>query len=207
MEKIISIILVTFFLNVVFFQNGFAQEHRYGIKGGITFYQIHGKYVLVQGGERTDLDSHHVSGIEAGFFAEFRVNKMFSIQPEVVFAQKGGSSITSLDVQKDINLNYIDLPVLLKFRVPVTQKFIPYIFGGPYGSILVRAQVDLGEYGSDTITDQYTKLTYGVKVGVGVEIGRFIIDGRYDLGISEIYKEDGSDEYVRGFVISISRLF
>lgn len=189
----------------MFIKNGYAQDHRYGIKGGITTYQIQGERVLVRGGESTNLDTDSEIGIEAGFFAEFRVSKSFSIQPEVVYAQKGGNRIPGIDIVRDIKLDYIDFPVLLKFRAPVSSKIIPYLFGGPYGSVLIRGKGDFEWYDKEgvTITDQYKNLAYGVKFGVGVEIGRLLVDGRYDLGISDIDKEDGLDGYVRGFVISL----
>lgn len=46
----------------------------------------------------------------------------------------------------------------------------------------------MGEYGKHTITDQFRKIAYGLKVGIGVEIGRIMVNGRYDWGIADVYK-------------------
>lgn len=80
--------------------------------------------ISVSGGFFGDVSetSDRKIGLAAGVFAEIPTNNIFSVQPELLFIQKGGSEsgdpfddddfFDDYDDDASIRLNYIDLPYL-----------------------------------------------------------------------------------------------
>jgi hypothetical protein len=74
-----------------------------------------GKLLLGISGGQIDGDKfhgYHKPGLIAGGAAEFKFNKMFSIQPEIYYTQKGARKVDSLNYYKWI-INYVEAPLLL----------------------------------------------------------------------------------------------
>lgn len=185
-----------------------AQESSFGIKGGASAYQITSEF-----GDISSTSDRKI-GFEAGIFADFPINRLLSIQPEAVFSQKGGEETSQSLGNSSITLNYIDVPLLLKINAPVEGMLQPFIFGGPYAGYLVEATSE-AEGGSQDLTDFLNEIHYGIKLGLGVNIGSLLIDARYDMGIANLYKEDedlgGADSDFKittaGFVLSLGLRF
>lgn len=120
----------------------------------------------------------------------------FSVQPEVNFISKG-TRIKNHFGNQTYNLNYIEIPVLAKYSFgPV------YVNAGPSIGFLVGK--------SDKIKAAYGKtktLDFGLQMGAGVAIpagpGKLIVDGRYNLGLSNISDEKGVNVKNRGFAVSL----
>lgn len=175
----ISIILLLFISNT----NLFAQGAKFGIKGGAAAYKLTSEF-----GDASATSDRKIA-FEAGIFGEFPINKLISIQPEAVFVQKGGEETSQSFGNSSLTLNYVDVPLLLKINAPVDGSLQPFIFGGPYAGYLIEATTDADGENQD-LTDLLNEIHYGLKVGVGINIGPVMLDARYDMGIANLYKED-----------------
>jgi hypothetical protein len=122
--------------------------------------------------------------------------KNFSIQPEVNFISKGTKFKNSFG-NETYNFNYIEVPVLAKYSFgPV------YVNAGPsIGFLMGKSDKIKAAYGKTKTID------FGVQMGAGIAIpagpGKMIIDGRYNLGLSNISDEKGVDVKNRGFAVSL----
>ncbi|PWN65597.1 porin family protein [Chryseobacterium viscerum] len=122
--------------------------------------------------------------------------KNFSIQPEVNFISKGTKFKNSFG-NETYNFNYIEVPVLAKYSFgPV------YVNAGPsIGFLMGKSDKIKAVYGKTKTID------FGVQMGAGIAIpagpGKMIIDGRYNLGLSNISDEKGVDVKNRGFTVSL----
>jgi len=82
--------------------------------------------------------------------------------------------------------NYLELPLLLKYSVPATPKFHPYILGGPYLAFKFREIIRVSNAGVSIDIDSKLgrDIDYGFIGGAGMDIkfgkGWFFIEGRYD---------------------------
>lgn len=185
-----------------------AQERSFGIKGGAAAYQITSEF-----GDASSTSDRKI-GFEAGIFGDFPINRFLSIQPEAVFSQKGGEETSEQFGNSSITLNYVDVPLLLKINAPVDGMLQPYIFGGPYAGYLIEATSE-AEGESMELTEFFNEIHYGLKVGLGINIGSFLIDARYDMGLADLYKEnddleglDSNFEIIStGFVLSVGLRF
>lgn len=182
MKKSFVLIVSTLFLSMLFNQMQ-AQDRSLGIKGGAAGYQLTSEVGDISA------TSDRKIGFEAGIFGEFPINRLLSIQPEAVFVQKGGEETSQSLGNSSVTLNYVDVPLLLKINAPVAGSLQPYIFGGPYAGYLIEATSDADGENED-VTELLNEIHYGLKVGLGINIGSILLDARYDMGLANLYKEN-----------------
>lgn len=87
-----------------------AQQINYGLKAGVTISTLEGIEVG-RCDERT--------GFTAGFYAEFPLTGRISVQPELLYNEKGGIQRFAESDLKGLskhNYHYISLPVAFKYR-------------------------------------------------------------------------------------------
>lgn len=163
-----------------------AAQIKYGVTGGFSFPHASG---TVNRGTMTKYN--------AGFTCQFKLPLGFSIQPSLVYHVKGARVGTIEGVQGanlDLAIGYLELPVsfqwgpdLLLFRpfIDVT----PYIGVGLNNEMYCSAAGISGFSGKDIWQNEgITRMEYGAGVGIGIEIWRFQVIGRYNWNFSPIYK-------------------
>jgi hypothetical protein len=162
---------------------GFAEGIGFGIKAGVN------------------IANENIEGLQSrigfcgGGFASVEIGDIIVIQPEVLYAQKGAKwerwieppGITTLD------LDYVDIPLLVRFILPNKGAVKPNLFIGPYFAINVNASYRMEVYGTSEVQDldEYYKGTdFGVVLGGGLDFllkkGKIVLDGRYALGLTTI---------------------
>lgn len=155
----------------------------YGVLGGIAYSQLAGKYISDEFSARF--------GFTAGALAYFRLNHFIGIQPEILYVMKGAVK-KSGGIESILHFDYIDLPILLRIKIPVGTTLLPYITIGPLLSYNIQAIVT--DNGSNSTTRKITdlkKFDYGVSAGGGLQFflmhQNFLIDARYYLGLAQIH--------------------
>jgi hypothetical protein len=157
------------------------------------------------------------SGAMGGFFAEVPVSKMFSIEPELLYVQKGakptlqggdvwanmesGTSsdiipgtldVSKLSANMVLSANYIELPILVKANFkPADAKIVPSVFLGPEVGYLVSSELNIPNLINYDSRDLLKKWDFGFVVGVGVKVKDISFDLRYDLGLLNVYDKSG----------------
>jgi hypothetical protein len=143
-------------------------------------------------------DPKSKTGLLLGVAANFAMNDLISIQPELLYSQQGAKAAEGSGT---FHANYINLPILVKatFGDGDTKFFanvgpqVGYWMGGKFKS-------DAGEedikFEDDEDGNGYNRLDVGLLAGIGVGrqvgSGMMTVDLRYGLGLSNInkYKED-----------------
>ncbi len=163
-----------------------AEGMTLGFKGGLNLANLTG-----------DLEQTKMKlGFGGGVFMNYQMTESISLQPELLFMMKGVKA--DIDEDAGIKLNYIDIPILAKFSVPMEGAFAPCFFAGPYISFLMSAK----EYYEDDDEDikEYLKSTdFGLVFGGGFDYeiadgGYLSFDIRYALGLTNIPDTEGSDD-------------
>jgi outer membrane protein with beta-barrel domain len=107
-----------------------------GVAGRLTAQGSRTAVGAYVGYSRTDLKGAGAQEAEArqgaltGVYLHFPLSRAFAIRPELTFALKGGSITTDDGSVRDIELAYLEFPVLAQFAVP-TGRFRPVLFAGP----------------------------------------------------------------------------
>ena len=162
------------------------------------------------------------TGFFAGATAAIPLGGIVSIEPGVMYAQKGYElsgdySIDKLDfvginASAKVNSHYIDVPLLLK--VEPSKGF--QIFAGPQVSFLVKSdmKVDAGALGFSffkrtmDITDQMNSIDVGLTGGLGYQFNNgFSLSASYDHGLSRLDKNENFKAYNQAVKVGVGFTF
>ncbi len=164
----------------------------FGLKGGITLANIKSDPPTFEGFEWKTKQ-----GLAGGASLEIGLIKGFSLQPEILYVQKGAkitANIEGTDITLKANIDYIEIPLLLKYNLITGGPTIPSVYVGPYIGFNTKAEFVMSAAGypeeREDIKDDIKNTEYGLTFGVGLtqKLGLFrvTLDARYDLGISNI---------------------
>jgi hypothetical protein len=130
----------------------------------------------------------------------------FSIQPELQYVPNGAKGSFTVDnggtpttVDAALKMNYLQLPVLAKFRFPGGGSLMPNIYLGPTAALNLESKLkgDLTAIGGTAdderdFKDSAEKLLFGGAVGGGFDMkagkGMLSLDARYSRSLSDIFK-------------------
>ncbi len=199
-------ILTTLISFVLFASVGFAQLGiSNGIKGGLNLATF--------GGSDVDPDVKATTQFAMGGYLELRLPIGISIQPEVLYSVKGSKfvqSIVGVTYTNTQTITYVDIPVLLKYHLPV-PILRPSIFVGPSFAVLVAANMHSEGAGSSSDTnnkDTFPTSDAGVVIGAGLTLPILLLDlnldVRYDYGLSSLDKNGKANVYNRVVSILVS---
>jgi hypothetical protein len=167
-----------------------------GIKAGPNFSNIN-----TEKSATTNYNSR--TGFHGGAFALFRFTK-FGIQPEILFSQQG-SKFTVNQQDFKSNYSYMNIPIIVKLYTVAGIN----LQVGPQFGFLTTAE---SNYDPSTQTpfsstrdvkDAYKKSDFSLALGAGWDLPfGLTIDGRYNLGLSDI--NSGAGGTVRNQVWQVS---
>lgn len=157
---------------------------QFGIKGG-------GNMAKLTGSDLQDINGtlKNKVGFVAGVFVAFNMGPVFTLQLEGLYTMKGVSQSyidTDVTYTDKLSANYIEIPLLFKFRIP-TPLVSPFVFAGPAVSFKLSEKVT--ENGQDVPLDQalFKNNDYGAIFGGGINIGsHFQMDVRYSMGMAKV---------------------
>jgi hypothetical protein len=156
---------------------------KFGIKGGINFSNLY-----IDNVEKENLKI----GVNAGFFAKIPIIRGISIQPELLYSNKGAKDRYSSSVRGSgeyrFNLDYVETPLLLVFNLTKNLSFS----GGGYAAYLVSANVkDVNHDGTITgvtnlHSNNFNRFDYGLAAGLGIDIQKATLGARYNYGLRNV---------------------
>ena len=169
---------------IIAFQLHAQDETIFGIKGGANFSNL--KSVVDGDGFSGD----GATSIFIGGFVDLWLAEMLHLQPEMQFSIEGS---------ENTDVTYLNIPVILKYYVTEGLN----IQAGPQLGFLLDAEGG---------TDDFKALNFVLDFGAGFELpGGFLVEGRYNLGLTDISEADGPFEDVKlktkGFQLGVGYRF
>ena len=174
-----------------------SQSLTKGFKGGFNS-------ATLGGADAKNPDPTAKSGFAAGVFFNLSLPGPISIQPEVLYTQKGAEAAVG-SITAKYELVYVEVPVLLKFNIPLApgSPVKPNIFAGPAAGFLLTAKVKSGSQELD-IKDETTNVDFGLALGAGLDIDlvalTLTVDARYTLGLATIAKNEDPTTHTKADV-------
>lgn len=165
-----------------------AQSARFGIKAGASLTNFTGK-----GADRAD----YKFGFNGGFLANFGLNDIVSIQPEILYSMKGAKGSDSLygsNVTATATLKYIDVPVLVHINAGgLFFELGPQV--GFLASATAKAEAN-GQSYSEDVKSQLKTVDFGYAAGLGYQLAAGPGIGlRYNGGFIDVNKDSTSSDY------------
>lgn len=125
----------------------------------------------------TSSESKSLTGLKAGAFLEFQFSKVVSLEPGIFYSRKGGE-YQLFGATTTTTLDYVEVPVNLKFSLPLGIGGRPFAYAGPYFAYGVSGErtvsSSLGSLSSDVNfgsgSAQTNPLDIGAQVGIGYQL-------------------------------------
>lgn len=184
-----------------------AGEISYGAKVGVSASNI------TQTPAEWEPDKSFKAGFTGGLFLNYAFNESFSIQPELLYTQKGFKSnlfayedIISVDLTA--KFDYIELPVLAKYTFVPEKQFRPCIFAGPCFAYTLASELGVSAliFTAEIDFSDLTHVTdFGFVAGGGFDYslgpGMLVFDARFQYGFTNVilsgdFEIDGSTETI-----------
>jgi len=162
----------------------------FGVKGGVSLSHVN-----------ADLfDTDNRTGFVGGVYGVLELSSMIGVQPELLFVRKGAKlfstsvtigGITFGSVGSTLDVDYLEIPVLLRLSVPNTGLVDLRLLAGPVASIKMDEKLSTtGLIGVSLDSDQVKTSDFGLALGAGAAIRnggmRLVAEGRYTMGLSNI---------------------
>ena len=203
-----------------------------GIKGGLGITNFKGSGINVTG--VVPYTNKDLLGLAGGLALNAKFTDIFGAEIDFLYCMKGSKAegknsiqgydfnfpsellTTTTTAEQKYTINYLDIPVLVKFLVPLEGKVKPAFFMGPSFNMLISSKMNQKTVVDTSFLNDTTGITVvhspvsvdstidrkssskpldiGLVVGASAEMemgpGDIVIDVRYSFGLSDIYKKD-----------------
>lgn len=170
-----------------------------GIKAGASFGDISNKGLLPG-------NLKHRTGLAGGLY--FGSGGLIGFGLEALYAQRGAESDDAA-ATADTKLDYIDVPVYLKIRIP-SPAIKPFVYAGPQVSYEARCRTGAGVSCGNYAASGRSRWDYAGVIGGGIRFGGSTgigIEGRYVYGLKDLKPStvtSGSSYKNRSFLLLAS---
>lgn len=172
-----------------------AKGFHVGAKGGLFTAKVTGV--------PPDLDNTSFkNGLAGGVSLGYAFNDYFSLQPEILYVMKGlnGTMSNPFSTGEFTGAyDYVEIPLLAKLTLAPKSRVSPCVFLGPSLGINVKADIQIDWAASEfneawTESWDYSSVTnateLGIVFGAGLDYkvgrGAITLDGRFDVGLSNV---------------------
>ena len=138
-------------------------------------------------------DSESRIGLVAGAELEYQISDIFSISGGALYSQQGcewsenGGTLTS-------KLDYINIPLLA--NVYVVKNLAVKVGLQPAFNVNSKQKASKGDASAQDALDGTKTFDCSIPVGLSYEYKNFVIDGRYNFGLTKINKHADSKNSV-----------
>ncbi|MBT8387274.1 MAG: PorT family protein [Ignavibacteria bacterium] len=179
-----------------------------GIKGGITISGLQSStkdFTPFLGYEISWLQyetSNPVFGLQIGAFYTFNLSDAFKFQPELYFIQRGYQfdQTPLYNTNYSLHINYLELPALFEYNLPLDWGFNPKIIVGPFAALKLSSdkQIRISNEEINGNVSSVNNLDYGLVFGINTEFtawdGELIFDLRINWGFANVMTQP--DEFI-----------
>lgn len=150
-------------------------------------------------------------GFAAGVDVQYFLSDKFAISAGALYSQQGAemdvtwfpSEPKAFTVKDDLSLNYLNIPLMAQYYV---YKGLALKAGVQAGVLLSakRKGSHPNSYFTETLSfnddikEACEKVDLAIPVGLSYDFGNFVIDARYNIGLTGVFKEDYSLDLVVG---------
>lgn len=182
-----------------------APKPTFGVLGGLNVAKVSGDNV-------TGVSNR--TGFNAGLFLTMHMNSAWSIEPEALYSQQGADASGAT-----LKMNYLEVPVLLRWDVMSKAPVHPFFIAGPAAALQVGCSASSGSQSmscdqlNQSSPGSFQKKSFdmlGVAgAGVGFSFGatQMSLGARYAYGFSNALTVNGTSAKNRYFSVLLGLTF
>jgi len=167
---------VTLSVLVLFITLGLSAQTSFGIKAGLNFDNMKVKDV--------QLKNNNSTGWHAGVLLNIKLPLGLALQPEVLYSVKSLGWKNYQD--SEAKLKYIEVPVNLQWGIDLIL-LRPFVMASPYFSYLLSVGSSKNKW------EGVKEVDYGFGLGIGVDIWKLQVTGKYNWGFGKLGNIQTSD--------------
>ena len=164
----------------------------FGVMAGVNLAKVGGSDVF---------GADNRTGLLGGVFLTLHLTRSFGIQPEILYSQKGFSDNSDPNFDATVKMDYIDVPVLLRYDIPVVGPIRPFFVAGPAFGVQAKCAFEASGEGASASVDcdnlddseiQFEKKTFDLSgvfgAGLDFRVGgsTLMVGARYEHGFSDV---------------------
>jgi hypothetical protein len=169
-----------------------SAELNFGFKAGLSIANVFGGAIF---------DQSSRVGFCGGLFLTHDFSRVFSLQTEILFVMKGSrhrEGFGPTNLYEVMNLEYMEIPLLARFRLPLSKSMDFHLLAGPALAFGIRSRVNtvVGGETEEESLDNVKGVDIGAVAGLGVDVpvkdGKICLDLRYTRGMTAISTGPGN---------------
>lgn len=185
----------------------YDQRIYFGVKGGVNLAKFSGDFDLPEFVSEDFAYTNRVTG-NAGVLLNYYIGNGIAFQGEVNYSMMGSKVKNNRQRVTVQALNFLELPVLIRYYAGRVKKPQFYIEAGPVAKIVLVAK-DHTEYGPKLdAKENYRGASYGITGGLGMQFYakkyRILVGGRYTMGFTDMHELEQVVNKVRTFTIGVT---
>ena len=164
------------------------EESKFTFKAGVGLSSIVG----------SDANTKTKFAYKLGVAYDVNFSESFAITPGVELANKG---FAQDGIDGDINMMYVQIPVLAAFKCKLSDNMKLTLKAGPYSAYgFAGSEIDFGYYTRKAF-DMYEKFDAGIIAGFSLDVNKFSIGAEYSRGLTKVISEAKAYNQAYGIVL------
>lgn len=153
-------------------------------------------------------------GVIAGAYGAFDFAPEFGVEIDALFSMRGAKiqgvgidatgNFTGFYTKGFYILDYLEFPILARFNAPTYGRVRPHLYAGPTVAFKVGARVLYGGSPAtdlDAVRTLDSGLAGGVSADVALGTTTLVLDGRYNVGLTNVFNWSGPSFKNDGFAL------
>jgi len=179
--------------------NNWYNDVYFGVKLGLNASAVRSEAPALNG-------TGVMCGLNTGVALGFYLSPYYpvSLETGLYYTEKGGKSSSSAG-KFTYDLNYIELPLVVKYKAFVQPNLSIDPFFGAYAAVGVSGKIkdyDNREAFSSFDNGAFKRGDAGLRLGCGLSYQMFTLEASYDLGLANIGQDDFADTHNGCFTLT-----
>lgn len=142
----------------------------------------------------TDADDASMKfGLVAGADMIYQINEPLAISFGVLYSMQGAKAKVKeggVTIKNKLNMDYVNIPILANFYV--TRGLALKAGIQPGFNVKHKMKVESGGSSVESDIPNFKSFDFAIPIGISYEISNFVIDARYNLGVTKLWDQEGS---------------
>ncbi len=142
----------------------------------------------------TDADDASMKfGLVAGADMIYQINEPLAISFGVLYSMQGAKAKVKengVTIKNKLNMDYVNIPILANFYV--TRGLALKAGIQPGFNVKHKMKVESGGSSVESDIPNFKSFDFAIPIGISYEISNFVIDARYNLGLTKLWDQEGS---------------
>ncbi len=148
---------------------------QFGLKGGLNLSKFN---------TTNTFSSDNQAGYYAGVWARIGAAGIH-LQPELYLSGKNATLVNSAGQENEVKFTSLDVPVLIGTKLGAAGVGLR-LNTGPVISFILNEDQSFSQAASNAFNGNFKDQSFAWQFGAGVDLGKFGVDLRYELGLSKI---------------------